>query len=380
MSCVQPALKQALVRVNRAVTKPATLPIIENVVLRANASGLVLTATNLELTITDRLDAEVEEAGAITVPARMFDDIVGSWPAGPVMLELPSGSTVLSARCGRAKATLHGASVEDFPPTPEPQAGVSVELGAAEFRAAIARVTVAAAADQSRPVLTGVYLRFADNSFTMAAADGFRLAVERSPLPGAVESEVTALVPARTLNEVARLLRDREDPVEIVIDSGKGLARFRMGGLELLSSLVQGQFPQYESLIPRSFKTRVVLDKAQLVRAVRASAIFARWDSYMVQLDLVPAADGQGPQAKVSGQGDQIGDHQDLVVPEQLEGEEVQITFNSRYLQDALGSIPSDKLVLEVDNPGTPGLFRPTEGADYVHVVMPMDRGTGSRA
>jgi DNA polymerase-3 subunit beta len=251
--------------------------------------------------------------------------------------------------------------------------GVAAQIDPTTLKAAISKVAFAAATEESRPVLTGVEMKLKDNRFTMAAADGFRLAVYRGNAAQPVSSEVSVIIPARTLNELNRVLGDQDEPVEMMMTPAKGQVLFRVKSVEVVSQLLQGTFPNYEQLIPQKYQTRVVLDLQKLLRAARTAAIFARDGSGIIRLQMLRSGDGE-PASKVviSARSEEVGDNQDEVDTDDIEGGESRIAFNSRYLLDVLSVLERGKVALETTTPSSPGVFKPTESDDYVHVVMPM--------
>jgi DNA polymerase-3 subunit beta len=337
---------------------------------------LQLSATNLEVAITTWTGAMVEEEGSVTVPARLLTEFVSSLPNERIDLELQPGTGVLELKCARSQAHIHGTDASEFPPIPTVEEGIGAKVDPSVLKSAIARVAFAAATEESRPVLTGVEMKFDGSRFSLAAADGFRLAVHQGVLRESVESETKVIIPARTLNEVSRLLGDQEDPVEITMTPAKGQVLFRIKGaetVEVVSQLLQGAFPNYEQLIPEKHDTRAVLDLPSLLRAVRTAAIFARDGSNIIRLQMEPNAEEGGTgKAIVSAKSESVGDNQDEVDAVLLEGGESKIAFNSRYLQEVLAVFERGQVALETTTPSSPGVFKPTESDDYVHVVMPM--------
>jgi len=376
ISCLQENLSRGLAIVGRAVATRATLPVTQNVLLSVEKSMLKLSATNLEIAITTNVGATIDEEGAITVPARLLTEFVSSLPNAQIDLEIQPGSAVLQLTCGRSKATIHGTDASEFPPIPTVDDGVSAQVDPLVLKSAIARVAFAAATEESRPVLTGVELKVEGERFSLAAADGFRLAVHHGSLQSKVESEIKVIIPARTLNELSRLLGDQEEPVDIMMTPAKGQVLFRVRGgetVEVVSQLLQGAFPNYEQLIPERHDTRAILDLPALLRAVRTAAIFARDGSNIIRMELVPSNGGGGNgKVIISAKSEEVGDNEDEVDADAIEGNEGKIAFNSRYLLDVLTVLDKGKVALETTSSSSPGVFRPTDSDDYIHVVMPM--------
>ncbi len=373
LSCLQENLSRGLAVVGRAVASRATLPITQNVLLETDRSMLKLSATNLEIAITTWIGAMIEEEGSITLPARLLTEFVNSLPSDRIDLDLEAGSGVMDLTCGRAQARIHGASSDDFPPIPQVEEGISAQIAAQEFKAAISRVVFAAATEESRPVLTGVEAKLSGDRYTLAAADGFRLAVQHGALAEPVAEDIDVIVPARTLNELTRLLGDQDTPVEIMMVPARGQVLFKVGGVEVVSQLLQGTFPNYDQLIPQNYDNRSVFDLQKLLGATRTAAIFARDGSNIIRLQMTPAEEeGLAGKAIVSARSEEVGENHGEVDAEAVEGGESKIAFNSRYLQDVLTVLERGQVALETTTSSSPGVFKPVGSEDYVHVVMPM--------
>jgi DNA polymerase-3 subunit beta len=376
ISCLQENLSRGLAVVGRAVANRATLPVTQNVLLSVDQSMLKLSATNLEIAITTWVGAMIEEPGSITVPARLLTEFVNSLPNDKIELELEQGSGLLQISSGNSKAHINTTDASEFPPIPTVDDAVAAGVDSVVFKAAISRVAFAAATEESRPVLTGVEIKFKESKFTMAAADGFRLAVHHGALHQPVPEEISVIIPARTMNELNRLIGDQEEPVEILMTPAKGQVMFRVRGgdtVEIVSQLLQGTFPNYEQLIPQSYTTRAVMDLPTVLRAARTASIFARDGSNIIRMHLMPAvSDAEPPKAEISARSEEVGDNQDVIDLDEIEGEEGKIAFNSRYLLDVLSVLEKGKVALETTTSSSPGVFKPTDSEEYIHVVMPM--------
>ncbi|MCK5213554.1 MAG: DNA polymerase III subunit beta, partial [Dehalococcoidia bacterium] len=283
ISCMQENLSRGLSIVGRAVAVRSTLPVAQNILIVAEESRLKLVATNLEMATTCWVGANVEEEGSITVPARLLTEFVNSLPNELVELEMPAGGKTVQVTCGRFQAHVNGIDAADFPPIPEVDDGISVEVASDVLKDGISKVAMAAATDESRPVLTGINTEFEGEQLTLAAADGFRLAVCHMPLSKAVEGKTTVIIPARTLNEVSRLLGDQEQTVVITVNEQKSQAMFRLNNAEIVSQLLQGSFPNYSQVIPKSYTTRAVADVGEFTRVARMCSVFARDASNIVR-------------------------------------------------------------------------------------------------
>ena len=371
LSCLQENLNRGLSIVGRAVATRTTLPITNNVFLATDQSRLKLIATNLEMAISCWIGAKVEEEGAITVPARLLTEFISSLPSDKIDISLSPKTKTLELKCARFEARISGVDAKDFPPIPTVDEGITTKVEVEALRQGISQVVFAAATEESRPVLTGIDAEFDGDLLTLAAADGFRLAVYKLPLLNPVSQKTEVVIPARTLAELNRLIADQEEAIEITVNPNKSQALFRLKNSELVSQLVQGTFPQYAQLIPQSYTTRAVVDVAQFLRATRTASIFARDGSGIVRLVMSPGGELTPGKVTISARSEEIGDDVgdiDAIV----DGEESKIAFNGRYLIDVLSVLRESQVALETTNPSSPGVIRPVGVDNYIHVVMPM--------
>jgi DNA polymerase-3 subunit beta len=371
LSCLQENLNRGLGVVGRAVAARTTLPITNNVLLATEKSRLKLAATNLEMAISCWIGAKVEEEGAITVPARLISDFISSLPSEKVDISLSPQTKTLGLKCARFEARISGVDAKDFPPIPKVAEGITTKVEVEALRQGITQVVFAAATEESRPVLTGVDAKFEGNSVTLAAADGFRLAVYKLPLVEPVDREAEVIIPARTLAELNRLIAEQEEVVEVTVNPDKGQALFRLKNVELVSQLIQGTFPNYAQLIPQSYNTKAVINVADFLRATKTASIFARDGSGIIRLVVAPGGEMTPGKVVVSARSEEVGDDVgeiDAVV----EGEEAKIAFNGKYLTEVLSVLHEAQVALETTSPSSPGVIRPVGAENYIHVVMPM--------
>jgi DNA polymerase-3 subunit beta len=317
------------------------------------------------------IGAKVEEEGAITVPARLLTEFINSLPSEKVEINLSPPTKTLGLKCARFEARISGVDAKDFPPIPRVDEGITTRVEVDALRQGITHVIFAAATEESRPVLTGVDAQFDGDLLTLAAADGFRLAVYKLPLAVPVSQKTEVIIPARTLAELNRLMVDEEEAVEITVNPKKSQALFRLKNIELVSQLVQGTFPQYTQLIPQSYTTQAIVSVAEFLRATKTASIFARDGSGIVRLVVAPGWELTPGKVTISARSEEIGDDVgeiDAIV----EGEEAKIAFNGKYLSDVLGVLHETQVALEITNPSSPGVVRPVGVDNYIHVVMPM--------
>ena len=370
LSCLQENLNKGLGIVGRALAARTTLPITNNVLLSADESGLMLAATNLEMVISHRIGAKVEEEGAITVPARLLSEFVSSLPSGE-KVEMKLVGKTLEIRCARFDARVSGIDAADFPPIPKVDNGIKTKIDAATLGQAINQVVFAAATEESRPVLTGVDAQFEENLLTLAAADGFRLAVYRMSLVTTVKEKTEVIIPSRTLNELNRLITDDEETIDITVNPNKSQVMFHLKKTRLVSQLIQGTFPKYSQLIPQSFSGRSTVTVVEFLRVCKMASIFSRDDSGIVRLTMTPGGELTPGKMTVSSESEELGDDMgeiDAIV----EGQEAKTAFNGRYLTDVLSVLKEQKVILETTNPSSPGVIKPVGTDNYLHVIMPM--------
>ena len=383
VSCLQENLAKGLSIVSRAVASRSTLPVLGNILLATDQGRLKLAATNLELAVTNWIGAKVEVDGAITVPARILIDFVNSMPPERIDMELNVRTQTLHVKCARYDANIKGIDATEFPIIPTISENNKVALEPDTFREMIEQVTIAAATDESRPVLTGVIAKFDKDQVTLAAADGFRLSVRNAILTAPVEQPFSAIIPAKALQEVGRVSGDQEDPIEMAVTENKTQVLFRLTNIEIVSQLIDGAFPDFTRIIPESHATRTVLNTAELQNAVKASSVFAREAMNTVRVQIAPAGDMGAPLAGAGSatgkmtltansaeSGDNVGE-----IDATVDGEPVEIAFNARYLADVLNVLHTPQVALETTSAASPGVIKPVGRDDFTHVIMPMHIG-----
>ena len=366
LSVMQENLARGLQVVSRAVSTRSTLPVLNNVLLRTEDAGLKLTATNLEIGITYWVPGKIDTGGALTVPARLLTDIVSGLPANErVDLELQPGET-LNIQAGRFSTRVKGIDAEEFPAIPTSGERPTTRIPQNVLRDSLGEVTFAAATDEARPILTGVLARFEGDKLTLAAADNYRIAVKTITVLDAVE-ETSVVIPARSLHELSRILSDTDEPVELMLSHSRNQILFHLEGIDLVSRLIDGQFPNYQQVLPKGFTTKAIVDREHLLQAVRLASLIASSSANIIKLHVGKEAEIG---IKVSAAAD-IGDNQSEVEAA-VEGDGTTIAFNSRYLLDVLNNVDCDQFALELNGPLSPGVFRPVNDGAYVHVVMPV--------
>lgn len=378
MSCAQEQLSRGLAIVGRAVGGRTTLPVLNNVLLASDGERLKLSATNLEIGITTWVAARVEAEGQLTVPARLVADFVNSLPAGqPVLLDANTRTQTLHLECARYNANVKGIDAEEFPPIPSADDRPTIRLRAGLLKEMIQQVAFSAARDESRPVLAGVNLRLDETKLVLSAADGFRLSKREAGLEQGWPEKLDIIIPARALTELARLLEDGDEDVEVTVTPNRSQVLFRLraaaGEINLVSRLLEGQFPDLERVIPKTHTTRVELKRGEFITATRIAALFARDAANVVRLDITPGGEGGLTPGSValSANALEVGDNRGEI-DAGVEGDETYISFSSEYLSDVLGVLNTEEIVLEMTGPLSPAVVRGMGLSEYTHVIMPM--------
>ena len=373
LTITQAQLAYGLGIVSRAVSPRSTLPVLNNILIATDNGRLRLSATNLELGITCWIGANIEEEGSITIPARIFFDLVNTLPADKVNLSLNTRTQTLNIHCGTSNFDIKGIDAQEFPPMPSPDLSSGVELNIADFKEMIHQVSFAASSEESRPVLQGVLMEINNNKLSLAATDGFRISVRTAELSAPQDNPVKVIIPARSLSELARIATDGNETVTMIVPPDRGQAIFHMKNAELVTQLIEGNFPDYRAIIPRSFKTRTVISTNEFLKACRQAEIIAREGNNVIRLNFQPQ-DGAPGTVEFSTQSEEMGSGE-IVVDANIEGPELLIAFNVRYLSEVLEVIGTPNTILETNANNTPGLLSPVGNDNFRHVIMPMHLG-----
>ncbi len=373
ITCKQQDLSRGLLTVGHAVSSRSTLPILANILLATDQGRLKLSATNLEIGINCWIDAEIQEEGTTTVPAKTITDLVSSLRQSQVDLSVPDDSHTISVKCLGVNATIKGMDPSEYPLIPsaegaEPPVSIDTQL----LKEMIAQVAFAAADDDSRPVFTGVHVEVNNEQVTFAAADAFRLAVRIAPLPGQEQLNGNILVPARTLSELARILPS-EGIAQMIVTPNRSQVLFHTENIDLVSRLIEGTFPNFRNIIPKEHTTRAVVETKEFASAVKTVTPFARDSSNITRVKIEGgSSDGLEPGVlTIEATAEDVGSNV-TTVNAAVDGPEQQIIFNVKYLTDVLAILDTPEVALEVSSAARPGVIKPVGPADYTYVIMPM--------
>ena len=360
--CGRDELAEKLQLAGRGVSTRTTVQILAGIMLRAAGDRLHLSATDMEISLRVSLEADVAEEGAVVVPGRLLVDIVRLLPEGQVTLEHRPEDGVARLTCGGAAYTLHTYGPEDFPRLPEidPEAAFTVERAA--FLETVARVSRSASRDESRPVLTGVLVRFEGGKVVMAATDSYRLSVKETELAQGPDSELEAIVPARALAELARVGQaSSSETLHIGVQENQVV--FGVDGVWLTARRIDGQFPNYRQLLPEQFEAEVQLPREELLDVVRRTGLLAQRKSPL----RLRFEEGE---LTVSAQTQDVGEARESL-PVAFSSEAMEIGFNAEFLRDGLESVTDETVRLKLISPLRPGLLH-GESDDFLYLIMPI--------
>ena len=377
VSVLQENLAKGLAIVGRAVATRSTLPVLSNILLETDQAQLKLSAMNMEIGINCWVGAMIEDEGAITIPARLLSDFVNSLPKERIDITVDVRTQTAHLVCGRYEANLKGIDASEFPiiPTHRRDTGLPViELPPHKFRRMIEQVAFAAATDESRPTLTGVFTRFDGERLTMVATDGFRLAVRTTSLEEPAPASFGVIIPSRALSELSRIIGSLElsedDGLEMTVTEARNQVMFHLPGVDLVSQLIEATFPDYNRIMPTSYNTRVIVDTAEMLKAMRVSQLFARDSGNIVRMNIIPGDPGK---MVLTATSPEMGDNE-VEVDARVEGEAVQAAFNGKFMIDVLQVIDTPEVIFDLISASRPGVFRPVGAGEeiYTHLIMPM--------
>jgi DNA polymerase-3 subunit beta len=316
----------------------------------------------------------VKTEGAITVPARQLADYVNALPPDRVEMELNPKTQTLHLKCARYDANIKGVDASEFPIIPTIGDNNKILVEPDTLKELIAQATFSAAQDDSRPVLTGILSKFDKDSVTFASADGFRLSVRSAVLGSKLTAPISVIIPAKALQDVARVIGDQEAPVEIAITENRSQVLFHLENTDIVSQLIDGNFPDFNQIVPKSFATRTIMNTNELQNAVKAASVFAREASNIVRLNISSGNDMGGGKVVIAAQSAETGDNVGEI-DATVDGDPIEIAFNARFLSDVLGVLNSPQVALETSSAASPGVVKPVGRDDFTHVIMPMHIG-----
>jgi DNA polymerase-3 subunit beta len=362
ITVTQEKLNRALSAVSRIASIKTQLPILSNILLRTDGSRLLVAATNLEIAITQYIGAKIIKPGSITIPARLMSEFISSLPKESVELKVVNDN--LHIKSGTYKSIINGFVADDFPelPTINESSSIQYSIKVEDFKQAVSQTVITTSNDSTRPVLTGVYWHSFEGQLYLASTDGYRLAERRLV---ETKSDVSAIIPTQTLQEVLRNITDESDQIDILFDETQ--VRFRINETEIISRLIDGNFPDYRQLVPKSSETTITLNKSDFIRITKIAGLFARESGGSVTL----TADKEKKTLSIHSIASQMGENTSETAAEVTN--DGQITLNSRYLSEALSVIDGDTVEFSFSGKIAPCVLKSTKpNTDYYHIIMPL--------
>lgn len=360
--CLQENLNKGLNIISRVVPIRGSLPILSNVLLTTEKGRLKLSGTNLEIGINYWLGAKIEKEGGITVPAKVFGEYINSLPQDKVNLLIKEKKLIIKSNNYEAK--IFGTDTKDFPLIPEIKEKVIAKIAPKDFLEGINQVIFAAAIDESRPILSGVYFKFSKNKLWMVATDSYRLSEKVINLNQSTKKDFSVIIPAKTIFELSYILSETNESVEISLTENQVLFHFK--DIDLVSKLIEGEFPNYRQIIPDASETKLKINLDDFIKVIKLANIFAREGSGNVRLEVKSKG-----QLTISTATASLGDNVSNLKAE-VEGVDSEITFNTKYLLDVLNNIKAKQISLELNGKLNPGVIKPLGKTDYLHIIMPL--------
>lgn len=363
-SCLQENLSKGLQTVMHAVPAKSSLPILSNVLISTEGGRLKISATNLETAITTFSGASIEEEGSTTIPARLLKDFITTLPPGSISVQVKDEILAISSKTTKSK--FNGSSAKDFPELPSfPKKIKTLEINPTVLNDAISVVAFAAGTDTSRPIFTGIYLNFSKNKLTMTATDGFRLSEKLLDIKGNVE-DFSVVIPAKTVVEVAKIFASSQEPIEFALNQDENLALFRAEDTLIATRILDGAYPDYKKIIPTEHVVKVQFNTLEFTEAVRLTDIFAKEGNNTIKVRFDPEG-----KIKITSLSEETGQHESNLLAE-VEGELLEIAFNSKYLLDFLNNVKSEKIDFSSNGNIAPCMFIPDSQKNFIHIIMPM--------
>jgi DNA polymerase-3 subunit beta len=362
LTVTQENLARALNAVGRVASTKTQLPILSNILLRTDKNRLLVAATNLEIATTQYIGAKVTKPGAITIPARLVSEFISNLPGGSIELKVINDN--LHIKSNNYSSIINGVIADDFPelPTINESSSIRYSVKTEDFKQAVSQTIITASNDSTRPVLTGVYWHSFEGELVLAATDGYRLS-ERKLVK--TTSEISAIIPTQTLQEVLRTIVDDGEEVDILFDETQ--VRFRINEAEIISRLIDGNFPDYRQLIPKKSDISVTIDKTEFIRVVKIAGLFARESGGSITL----TADDEKKNLSIHSIASQLGENTSEA-PATVKGAG-HVTLNSRYLTEALAVIEGDEIEFSFSGKITPCVLTSTnKDTNYYHIIMPL--------
>jgi len=362
--CEQKDLSYALNTVNKAISPNNTLPVLNNILIKAEGKKLFLSATNLELAISLNIDADVRNEGAVTIPARLLVNYVSLLKNEKIEINLTEGLS-LNIKTPESETKMKGINADEFPLIPKMENAKTIKVTSEDLNKAIVRTVFAASLNPGKPVLSGVCFIVDKNELKIVATDSYRLAEQKIQLSEKADFEVQSIVPARTIQELGKILAKEEDKT-VEIEFSPSQVLFKVDGIELTSRLIEGTFPAYEKIFPKTNKTKIEVSAADLMQTVKRVSLFARENNNNIKI----AATNDGKLVLMTDET-KVGEEK-AYLDITMSGENNKIALNSQYLMDVLSFLDIEKVCLELNDKLSPAVIKSCKEEDYVYIIMPL--------
>jgi DNA polymerase-3 subunit beta len=363
-SCLQENLEKGLQTVSKAVPVKGSLPILTNILFSTEDGKLKLSATNLETAITTFVPCSIQEDGAITIPAKLIREFVSNLPQSTINAHLSGHTLQLSSN--KTKSKFNGIAADEYPELPTfPKEGNIVELDAKVFADAVSFVAFASGTDDSRPMYTGVFLKSDGKFLTIVSTDGFRLSEKTLEL-GKKSEPFSAIIPAKTLLEVSRVFSSATEPLLFTLNDNENLALFKSEDTTIATRIIDGEYPDYKRIIPQEKTLSADFPTVDFVEAVKLTNVFAKEGNNAIKVRFDPAG-----VIRVMSLSEEAGEHISEIAAE-IEGDMVEVAFNSKYLLDYLNNIKTETLTFVTRGNVAPCIFKSEMHPNFIHIIMPM--------
>lgn len=365
-SCTQENLIRSLQVVSRIASRAGNLPILSNIHIRAEAEGIMLKATNLEVGVTCKLRGKVEASGEFTVPAKLFTDYVSSLPKENVDIVLQEHT--LSVHCGAHNTKIKGMPAADFPLIPTIEEGSEGLVSLSALLEGIEQVAFSVSAQETRPEISGALVSLEEGKLTIAGTDSYRLAEKVLKVEGNKGKQTKAIIPLRALQELSRicaLAQEEAGAVKLIISSSQFAVV--LPSTEFVSRVIEGQYPDYRAIVPTHFGVSATVSKAECVAAIRAAGLFSKAGIY----DVMMSFDPEKGNIDIASLNSQTGEYASGL-PCQVQGESAKIAYNWKYLLDGVQALDGDQIVIKATDSSSPTMLTAQGVDDYFYIVMPI--------
>jgi len=362
--CEQKQLLRGLVIASKAISSNNTLPILNNILIKAEGQKLYFSATNLEIAVEYYIDAEVKNEGVITIPSKIITNYVNFLKDEKIELISKESNVIINS--SNSNTEINGLPASEYPSIPKTELTSQFKIKSKELKNAIKKVVFAASISSTRPVLSGVFLNILGNELKLVATDSYRLSEKKIQLENKIEEEIKSIVPAKTIHELLRLIELEEEVEEIEIINSSNQILFKIGNILLTSRLIEGVYPDYKQIIPKETKTTIELDSDEFILTLKRINLFAKENNNNIALNI-----NKTGELKIKTSITQIG-REESILQTKIEGEENKIALNSQYLLDILNNLSEKEILLQVNEKINPIIIKTKTEKEFLHIIMPL--------